>query len=443
MLSISERKRGKRQSLWRATLTNDANERFYPTYVLIVMSLVTILNYYDRYVITILLQPIKLDLGISDSELGILTGLTFSVAYSVALLPIARFADRERHVKTLGIGLAAWSIMTAACGMSANFITLLLARTGVGVAEASGAPTTHAIVAKYFGQRHRATALSVIAAAGGVGLAAGTIGGGAIASAFGWRYAFLIGGAAGVFCSLLVLLTVRQPAAVDKGRQESRNFLSATRTLFSRRSFVWLIIGTGLGAVNGYAILVWTPTLLMRKFSLSSHEVGVKFGLAMTVPSLFALLVGGFVVDRLIKRDIRWFLWVPSLMLLLNVPFTVTMFSSQNLNLTLSLVVLVVSFNNFYAGSVYSLVQSLSGTQHRSTGAAFYMFVNNTLGLTIGASIPGILSDSLAPTYGVRSLEIALCITASIAALGGGALLIGTRSLRRDLEDADGSDDAA
>ncbi|HWV61629.1 MAG TPA: MFS transporter, partial [Sphingopyxis sp.] len=176
-------------------------------YILFILCLISALNYYDRFLIGILVEDLKRDLALSDAQVGLLSGLAFALVYSIASIPVASYADRGFRVRVLGGAAAIWSVMTGLCGMATGFWTMLFARFGVGIGESGGAPTTHAIVAETFGDRWRATALAAIGVAGAIGTSAAFAGGGYIAQHYGWRWAFFAAAIPGVVIALIFALT--------------------------------------------------------------------------------------------------------------------------------------------------------------------------------------------------------------------------------------------
>jgi len=275
---------------------------WYPGYVLTVLGLVSILNYYDRNLITILVEPIKRDLHLSDSRIGLLSGIGFALMYSLLGIPMARLADRHGRAKVLACTLAVWSLMTVLSGRAVNFTTMLLARVGVGVGEAGGLPATHAIVADYFAAVNRGKALSVIGICGALGISLALAGGGLISDWRGWRVAFYLGGLPGLALSILVLFTVgeRKSANLPASAPQSPPTIKL-RTVFAalwrRRSYVHLCIGLGIAAIGAYGQFAWTPAFLMRSYNLSAGRVGSYYSVAVGPATIAAVFLGGALND--------------------------------------------------------------------------------------------------------------------------------------------------
>lgn len=289
----------------------------YAYYALGILCLISILNYYDRNVISIILQPMKQDLRLTDTQIGLLTGLAFAVVYSCLGVPVARFADRGHRVKVLSAALAIWSVMTAACGLATGFATMFMARMGVGIGEAGGLPSTHALVADYFPPERRSSALSAIAVASGAGAILGLAVGGVVSDHFGWRAAFWVGGAPGLILALIAVTTIREPSrrrdgGVTPAPPAVVPLGTVLRMLARRRSYVFLTLGVTIAFLGGYAQQTWTPTFFVRSFGLTPGQIGPLFSMLTGVPSIAGMLFGGLIVDRWTARDRRAPVWICS-----------------------------------------------------------------------------------------------------------------------------------
>ncbi|MEI9984810.1 MAG: MFS transporter [Aliidongia sp.] len=293
----------------------DRVSSWHSSYVLLLVGLVSVANYYDRTLISILVEPIKRDLGLSDGQIGLLSGVGFAVMYSLLGVPMARLADRFGRVRVLGSVVAVWSVMTVLSGRTVSFTTMLLARAGVGIGEAGGLPAAHALIADYFSPRFRGKALSVIGVCGGLGLSLAYAGGGLINDWQGWRMAFYLGGLPGLVLSVLVFLTIREPkrSVGAGGAAPNVTFRQAAATLWRRKSYVLLCIGLGIGAIGSYGQSAWTPAFLMRAYHLSASEVGGYYSAVSGPATMVSILLGGLANDWLVARDKRWPLWLLAL----------------------------------------------------------------------------------------------------------------------------------
>jgi predicted MFS family arabinose efflux permease len=252
-------------------------------YVLFLMSIVSLLNVYDRYLIVVLVQPIKHEFMLSDTQLGLLTGFVFALIYSISSIPIAHYADFGRHRGVLAASVAFWSFMTTFCGFAGSFLTLALARAGVAIGESGGMPTIQAIIAQRFPTRTRARAFSAIAAVSVIAPSLAMSSGGIINDHYGWRAAYWLAGPIGLVFSLLIITTIKRDSSATSTRAETVLQSGLTdrlslrlrlAVLFRRRAFVWLLLGLAFGGTAPVALIVWTPAFLMRKYGFTTSQIG-------------------------------------------------------------------------------------------------------------------------------------------------------------------------
>ena len=276
-------------------------------YALGVLVVVYTFNFIDRQILSILLEPIKQDLGLSDSALGMLTGFAFALFYATLGIPIARFADRSNRRNLIAWALAIWSAMTAVSGLAQNFWHLLLARIGVGVGEAGCSPPAHSMLADYFPTENRATALGIYSLGIPFGILFGFIAGGWLNEFFGWRVAFFIVGVPGLLLAILVRFTLREPPrGMAEGRvadEEQPTIMETFRFLWSKRAFRHMAVGGGLTAFVGYGVITWVPSFLIRSYGMSTGDVGTYLGLILGIPGGIGIALGGYLADRYGARD--------------------------------------------------------------------------------------------------------------------------------------------
>jgi MFS family permease len=406
-------------------------------YVLALLCLISLLGYYDRYLVAILVQDIKHDLGVSDGQIGLLTGFAFAVVYSLLAVPVARLSDRGRRVAVLGISLVVWSAMAALCGLAPGFTVLLLARLGVGAGEAGGVPTTHALVSDYFPGRWRATALAATVVVGGLGFMIANAVGGTIADHWGWRAAFLAGAVPAPVIALLLFATVREPAPRAVARVHATGMVRAVAILLARRSFALLCAGVALATIGSAAMLNWIPAFLMRQYGLTAGQVGSSYGLILGLATIAALLVGGLLGDVLGRIDPRWSIRLPALSFALTGPVTMAFLMTHRLADALMVAVPMTLLSSLGVTPAYALVQRLAGPHHRATATALYLLIVNLFGMGSGPAIAGFLSDRLGAVAGHDALKYAL-LAVSLAYVAGGALIaLGSRCVAQDCAAAD------
>ena len=415
----------------------------YSWYVLGVLGCVSLANYYDRNLISILVEPIKRDLRLSDAQIGLLSGFAFALAYSVFGIPVARLADRYGRTRILGLALAAWSAMTVLTGRTADFLTMLLARAGVAMGEAGGLPATHALVADYFGPKRRGTALSVIGVCGGLGASLALAGGGLINDWRGWRTAFFLGGIAGLVLAIVLWSTVSEPvqASVNARHEANRKarLTSTVRTLWGRRSYLHLCVGLAICAVGAYGQFAWTPAFLMRSYHLSTAQVGGYYSAALGPATLVSILFGGALNDWLLKRRKSAPLWILAVTFGVTVPASLVFLLVHQLSLALSMAVVTTLLGGLWVGPSYALVQSLSGPALRATAAAIFMMVVNIVGLGLGPYLTGLLSDALSVRFGDQALGLSLSVVTTISGLGVIHFVMAMRTVEADMAEAEGA----
>lgn len=387
-------------------------------YALGVLVVVYTFNFIDRQILSILLEPIKQDLGLSDSALGMLTGFAFALFYATLGIPIARFADRSNRRNLIAWALAIWSAMTAVSGLAQNFWHLLLARIGVGVGEAGCSPPAHSILADYFPTENRATALGIYSLGIPFGILFGFIAGGWLNEFFGWRVAFFIVGVPGLLLAILVRFTLREPPrGMAEGRvadEEQPTIMETFRFLWSKRSFRHMAVGGGLTAFVGYGVITWVPSFLIRSYGMSTGDVGTYLGLILGIPGGIGIALGGYLADRYGSRDTRWYLWIVSVALIASTPLFFGVYLSSTAFASLMFLILPILLGNFYQATTFSQTQGLVSLRMRSVAAAVLLFILNMIGLGAGPQAVGILSDILQPSYGDESLRYALLTLSTV-----------------------------
>jgi MFS family permease len=393
-------------------LISDALKR----YTLGVLVVVYTFNFIDRQILSILIDPIKNDLGISDLGMGLLAGTAFAIFYAVLGMPIALLADRWNRRNLVALALATWSGMTALSGLATNFWQLAVARIGVGVGEAGCSPAAHSMLADLYGANERATALGIYALGIPFGIMFGLFAGGAIADVFGWRLAFFVVGVPGLILSAVVYFTLKEPprghadGLVAAAPEAAPGIVEVFSYLLSRPAFVHLAIGGGLTAFVGYGISTWAPAFFLRSHDMSLSTAGFWLGLVLGIPGGIGIVSGGWISDYFGARDARWRLWVVAVALCIVVPIGVAAFLVQSWWLALILLCVPIALGNFYQGTTFAQTQGLAPVRMRAVAAAILLFILNFIGFVFGPPAVGSLSDALAGTYGNDSLRYSLVI---------------------------------
>ena len=388
----------------------------YKWYVLWILTGVYAFNFIDRQILVILQEPIKAELDLSDTQLGLLTGFVFAIFYVTLGIPIARWADQSNRKNIVALSLATWSTMTAISGSVTNFIQLMLARIGVGVGEAGGSPPAHSMISDYFPPEKRATALSIYSIGLYIGVFLGFLVGGIVGQQYGWRMAFYVLGIPGIFYAVLVYFTVKEPlkGKTDpdhKRTEETPSFLEVMKILMSRKTFVFVALACGLHTFTAYGVGNWFPPFLERVHGMETQSVGIWLAISVGLGGAVGTYTGGFLSDRLRIRDMRWYLWIPGLGALLNfVPMGILYFSPHTQLVLYTTFIFQMLSALFLAPSI-AVTHSLLHARMRAMASAVLFFVLNLIGLGLGPLVIGMISDWLSPTMGVEGLRWAFTIT--------------------------------
>ncbi|PLW83371.1 MFS transporter [Kineobactrum sediminis] len=401
------------------------------------LTIVYAFNFVDRQILVILQEPIKADMGLSDAQLGLLSGFSFALIYVTAGIPIAWWADRGNRRNIVSLALAVWSGMTALSGFAQNYGQLLTARIGVGLGEAGGSPPAHSMISDYFPPEQRGRALSFYSTGIYVGILLGFMFGGMIADAFGWRIAFLVVGIPGVLFAIVLRLTVREP---NRGRWDSaletaqRPTLAETMVVLRERPSFWYIaLGCSLMAFVSYGVGNFFPSFLIRIHSLSIGQVGIVLALVSGISGAVGTYLGGYLGDRFGAHDPRWYLWIPMIgAAVAFFPYLYVLLGDS----TGSILVVLVFTNllmTLYLGPSIAMSHALVPPSMRALTSAILFFVLNIIGLGLGPFLTGLMSDLLAPRFGVLSLRYAMVISTMTALIAIALFYAAAKRLPEDL----------
>jgi predicted MFS family arabinose efflux permease len=386
----------------------------YRYFVLAILVVVYTLNFLDRQVLGILVKPIKAELGLSDSQVGLMGGLAFASLYATLGLPIAYLADRGSRRRIMSWSLALWSAFTAVCGFTHNFIQIFLARIGVGIGEAGGVAPAYSMISDYFPKEQRARALSVYSLGIPIGSALGILAGGLIAAKINWRAAFIIVGCAGIVVAPILRLTVKDPKRGGWEAASSTAPPAAVRfgdvfDIVSRKSSFWLLaFGAACSSVCGYGVAFWLPSFLMRSLHLDLVDASWYYASITFIGGGLGILGGGLIADRLGKLNRAAYPIIPAIAFVIALP---CFFAAVHLGSPLAAFVLFLiptGLNLMWLGPIITAVQHLVPGQMRTTASAMFLLINNLLGIAIGLYYFGAVSDALRPHYGDESLRYAL-----------------------------------
>ena len=383
--------------------------------------MVSFFNYMDRYMLAVLLPAIKTDLQLSDTEIGFITGLAFTLFYATMGIPIARLADRYNRKNIIAIALTVWSAMTALCGLSQNFMQLAVARVMVGVGEAGASPPSHSLIADLFPVEKRARALSVYSLGAPVGILVGFMVGGWITQLYGWRAALFTVGIPGILVALVVYRKLHEPergAADGLARNtEVQPFWFSLKTLMASPTFRHLSVATGLYTVVWLGVVQWLPSFFTRSFGLEIGEVGTWLAIILGVSQIIGMLLGGWLADRLGATDLRWYVWVPSLAILVSTPMFALTFLTQNPTVAFLSLFLPFMIGVMQGPPSFAVAQGLADVRMRAMAAALLLLITNLIGGGIGPQVVGIMSDYLVAGYHQDSLRYSLLVVSLVFGL--------------------------
>lgn len=423
---------------------HEAYTNRYRYYVLALLTLGYVFNFVDRQVMTILIEPIKMEFGASDTQMGLLSGLAFALFYATLGIPVARLADRWSRRNVLAISMTTWSAVTALCATATGFWHLLLLRIGVGIGEAGGTPPSQSLLADYFPPEKRAFAQGILATAPNIGILVGLFGGALIAEAYGWRSVFLVFGIPGVLLAILIQLTIKEPLKVTaSASEEGAGLFSTLGNIFRLPSFAYIMVGVGFTGIAGYGLGVWSPSFLVRVHNMSLVDAGLYLGLIGVFGGGLGTISSGLLVDRLARRDKRWQLWLPAIGIFLALPTQLAfllwpaehrlVMGDVDLPFALIFMALSAVFASFWIAPSYAAVQNLVPQCWRTQASALMLLAINLLGMGLGPLLVGMLSDLLSQ-FGDSSVRYGLSIGVSLSLVGGIAYLRGSTLYARAVE---------
>lgn len=372
----------------------------YVRYALWMLLVIYTLNFVDRQIVAILAEPIKKDLGLTDGQLGMLGGIAFAFFYTFLGIPIARMAERGNRVKIISAAVVVWSGFTAVSGAAQNFAQLLLARIGVGVGEAGCTPPAHSLISDYVPAEKRASALAFYSMGVPVGSAMGFIVGALIAAEWGWRAAFFAVGLPGVVIGIIAWMTLKEPRTLGlvppPKAGSAPGFGEALKELASKKSYWYIVSAATVVSFLGYGHAYFLPSFLTRV-----HEMGLaERGAALAVMTLFSgvigTLIGGKIADAAAKKDTRAYATVPMIAFVCGVPFFMAAMFIEGKWAAIALLAVPTLLNSIWYGPVYAAVQGLVQPRTRATAVAIMLFLVNMVGLGLGPTVIGLLSDVFA-----------------------------------------------
>ena len=403
-------------------MSNEISDR-QRRYTLFMLVAVFTSSHVDRQIMGILGQPIKESLMISDTQLGLLTGIMFAVFYATLGMPMAMWADRNNRRNLISFSVFLWSLMTALCAAASNFVQLLLFRIGVGVGEAGSNPPSHSMIADLYPPEKRATAMAIFGTGINWGILIGFLVGGWINEWFGWRVAFLVVGLPGILLALAVQLTVKEP---PRGHSEALQTEVIPPSFWTVVAFMWnnptlrhIVIAGALVAFAGYASVIWVPIYLVRIHDMGTGEVGSYLALLIGVGGAIGIYLGGRIADFMAaRRGEQWLPWVVAISSIITLPMLYLTFMATTPMMAIVFYVLPAMLGTLYVAPGFALIQNSTPLEMRSVAAAINLFLTNIIGLGLGPFTVGFFSDLFSQDLGEDGLRWGLATTIVILLWG-------------------------
>ena len=388
-----------------------------------------IFNFLDRQILGILAQPIKADLGLTDTQFGAIGGLAFALLYSLLGIPLAYLADKTSRSGVIAGALAFWSAFTALCGTAHGYGQLFLYRLGVGIGEAGGVAPSYALIADYFPPERRARALAIFSLGIPLGLAAGTLIGAYIAHAVNWRAAFLAMGVAGILLAPVLRFVVRD---VQRPIPEMAQVpLGSVFGMLAKKPAFWLLaLASSASSLCGYGLALWTPSVVIRSYGLDLISTANFLASILLIGGCAGVFAGGWFADRLGHADRGWYAKLPAIAWLISAPAWALGLMASNLWVVWPLLLIGNALNILWLGPVTTAVQHLVPRPMRATASASFLLINNLIGLGVGPLLIGRVSDLLKKSYGVESLRYAAVGSTAFYLLAAALMLIAVKHVR-------------
>ncbi|MFZ4381862.1 MAG: spinster family MFS transporter [Sandarakinorhabdus sp.] len=415
-----------------------------PRLLLWTLLVVYIFNFIDRQIVAILMEPINRELHLSDLQIGALGGLAFALFYATLGVPIARVADNGRinRSRMIAVFVAAWSVMTALCGVAQNFWQLLLARIGVGVGEAGCTPTAHALIADSLPPEKRAGGIAFFGLGIPIGGLLGTLIGGGMAQMLGWRAAFFVVGLPGLLLAVFVWFFLQDPRIVaakgDAAPADASmrlSMLASLKLLVSSRAYCLVLAAASITAFLSYGKGLWVLSYFQRTHGLSVGQTALYVGVIIGLAGIFGTWLGGWAADRFGAKDRRHMLTFPAWAMVLAAPILFAAYSVDDWRVAIALMILPTIANSAYYGPAYGAAQVLARPDTRAMAAAWMVFAQNLIGLGLGPLLFGALSDMLKPEYGAQSVRHVLYFAAWAGLAPALLFWLGARALGRETKE--------
>ena len=389
-----------------------------PHFALILLTLLYVFNTVDRHILAILADPIGRDLQLSDTQLGLLSGLVFALFYTVFGIPAGWLADRYGRTRVIVVASTLWSLCSAMGGLATNFWHIALARVGVGIGEAGGSAPSYSLISSLYPAERRGTAIGIYHLGASIGSLIAAMAGAWLAVHYGWRVALVVVSCPGMVIGLFLFLTVEDKRPAE--RTEAVSLFKAVRDYVSTPILLTAGIAAGLSSVTTGATIAWLPTFLIRVKGMEMMQIGSWYAIGNALAFGFGMWFGGFLADRVAVRDRRAYALVPALGLAIAIPFTIAGVFAQSWLLSLLCWMVPIGSVAMFLSPAVALVQNSVPPERRAISGALFLLLNYLIGSGLGPVYIGLISDALAPAYGDQALGYAMlgCVPALLIAIG-------------------------
>jgi MFS family permease len=388
---------------------------------LLLLAAINLMNYYDRLLIVVVSQPLRLEFQLTDTQYGLLTGPAFVFVYAISSIVFGMLADRVERRRLIASATALWSILTACCGLAQSFPMLALARAGVGVGEGGANPAGLSLLSDHFPPERRALAMAMFQTGGMVGMLASFVVASQIAITYGWRMVFLVAAAPGLVIAALTWLLMREPT---RGQYDPAPHLAATQTgslraLRCNSAYVWLSLAACFGVFSSLGMLIWLPQFFIRSHGMTQSQVGLLFGPVAALGLIAGTLLGGWLGDRMARRSLASPVIICICANLALIPICLLVLWSGSTPLALIACFVAMALAVVYAPAFQATMQTVCAPKQRGTASAVSNVLNALIGQGVLVLIVGQVSDALALVAGQDSLRWALTASLTFTAAAG------------------------
>jgi predicted MFS family arabinose efflux permease len=404
-----------------------------PTYVLMVLTAILAVNQLDRHILNISLDAIGREFSLTDAQLGLLSGVLFTVLYILFGFPAARLAARFNRRNIVAVSALVWSSLTIATGTAQSFAQLALLRMGVGVGEAGAIGPSQAIISDLYPEDRRTTAMGVYMSGATTGILFAFLVGGVVGQAYGWRWTFVAAGVPGIILAVILRVTCREPERVGTSAEpevERSLFVSTVKRIWKDRVLFHIFIGFGISGTVTFGALTWYAAYIIRFHELNQAQTGIYLACTVGIIGSIGSILAGRFADRLGASDPRRRIYVVIIGLLAAKPFALAFLLQSDTVLALASLAVATFFANTISGPTFALIHNRFDNEMRPMATAVYLFAFNMIGLGFGPALVGLVSDVLLPDAGNRSLAYALVVAQLVGIWGAWHFWKATRLMR-------------